>query len=319
MYKVALIGEFHQAGKQILEKNNINYFETLDYDYNNLRTLLIDCDGIGVRTAKLPSEVLAACKKLKIVARHGVGYDSIDLNYLNSNQIPLAITGKSNAVAVAEHVITLFLSISRKIIDCHYIVKNGDYTKKTLIKNTVELFNKKVLIAGYGRIGKEVAKRLSSFECEIMIYDPYLEKNNIDINPYSYVDLETGLKSSDFITLHMPLTDETVNIISKKQISLMKDTAILVNTARGGIINQKDLFNALQDNKILGAGLDVYTNEPPKANDEILKAKNIVFTPHNAALTIECRKRMSIETIENILNHLNNKTNFENIVNKKFL
>ena len=319
MFKVALIGEFQQVGKDLLEKNNINYFETLDYDIESLKLKLSDCDAIGVRTAKIPSEVLSHCSKLKIVARHGVGYDSVDIDYLNKHRIPLAITGKSNAVAVAEHVIALFLSLSRRIIDCHFIVKNAEFSKKTLLDNTVELFNKKVLIIGFGRIGKEVAKRLSAFECEIFVCDPFLEKKGIDIKPYKFVDLQTGLKFSNFITIHILLTKETKNFISKKELSLMKEDTILVNTSRGGIINQEDLCLALEQKKLLGAGLDVFTNEPPEGNDIILSAKNIVFTPHNAALTLECRKRMAIETIENILDHLQYNTNIENIVNKDIL
>ena len=319
MTKIALIGEFHDAGKEILTSNKINFIEIFDYDFENLKKQLADCDAIGVRTAKLPAEVLSHCKLLKIVARHGVGYDSVDLEYLNQNKIPLAITGKSNAVSVAEHVITMFLVSARKIIECHELVKKGEFSKKTLIQNTVELFNKKILIIGYGRIGKEVAKRLHSFDCEIFVHDPFVEKSNININPYKFIDLKSGLQNADFITIHVPLTDETKNLISKKELSLMKKNTIIVNTARGGIVNQDDLFQSLAENKILGAGLDVFTHEPPEKNDIILQAKNIVFTPHNAALTNECRRRMSIETIENILTHLDNKTDLDNIINKNIL
>ena len=319
MTKVALIGEFHEAGKKILEENNINYFSTFDYDFENLKNCLSDCDAIGIRTAKLPAEVLSHCSKLKIVARHGVGYDSVDLNYLNTKKIPLAITGTSNAVSVAEHVITMFLSLSRRIIDCHNLVRDGEYVNKTLIQKTVELFNKKVLIIGYGRIGKEVAKRLSSFDCEILIHDPILESKNTDVSPYKFVDLETGLKNANFITIHIPLLENTKNLISKNEFSIMKNDTIIVNTSRGGIVNQEDLKLALEEEKILGAGLDVFTNEPPDSDDPILSAKNIIFTPHNAALTLECRTRMSIETIENILSHINNNTNIDNIINKNIL
>ena len=217
--------------------------------------------------------MLSHCKSLKIVARHGVGYDSVDLEYLNQNKIPLAITGKSNAVSVAEHVITMFLVSARKIIECQELVKKGEFSKKTLIQNTVELFNKKILIIGYGRIGKEVAKRLHSFDCEIFVHDPFVEKHNININPYKFIDLKSGLQNADFITIHVPLTDGTKNLISKKELSLMKKNTIIVNTARGGIVNQDDLFQSLAENKILGAGLDVFTHEPPEKNDIILQAK----------------------------------------------
>ncbi len=319
MYKVVLLGEFHKSGKELLKKNKINLVEILDNDSDYLKQALVDCDGIGIRTSNLTEEILSSCLNLKIVARHGVGYDNVDIDYLNQKRIPLAVTGKSNAVSVAEHVITLFLSISRRIIDSHNLVKNGDFSKKNLIKKTVEIFNKKILIIGYGRIGKEVAKRLSSFDCKILIYDPYVENKITDISPHTFVDLQTGLKEADFITIHIPLSVDTTNLISKSEFSLMKNDAILINTSRGGIVNEEDLKMALDEEKILGAGLDVFSKEPPDINDTILSAKNIIFTPHNSALTIECRSRMSIETAENILNHLQNKTNVDNIVNKHVL
>ena len=319
MFKVALVGEFHEAGKNLLRSKKIDIVETLKYEIEDLQQTLSDCDAIGIRTAKLPAEVLLKCKNLKIVARHGVGYDAVDLDYLNEHKIPLAITGSSNAVAVAEHVITMFLSLSKKILESNTIVKNGKYTKKTLIQNTVELFNKKIFIIGFGRIGKEVANRLKAFQTEILVYDPILEKKGIDIYPYKFVDLETGLKESNYITIHIPLNNETKDFISQKELMHMKDDAILVNTSRGGIVNQDDLVKFLNQGKLLGVGLDVFTVEPPTQDDPILTAPNVILTPHNAALTVECRMRMSIETAENIIGVLENNPNKENIINKKIL
>ena len=319
MFKVALVGEFHEAGKNLLRSKKIDIVETLKYEIEDLQQTLSDCDAIGIRTAKLPAEVLSKCKNLKIVARHGVGYDAVDLDYLNEHKIPLAITGSSNAVAVAEHVITMFLSLSKKILESNTIVKNGKYTKKTLIQNTVELFNKKIFIIGFGRIGKEVANRLKAFQTEILVYDPILEKKGIDIYPYKFVDLETGLKESNYITIHIPLNNETKDFISQKELMHMKDDAILVNTSRGGIVNQDDLVKFLNQGKLLGVGLDVFTVEPPTQDDPILTAPNVILTPHNAALTVECRMRMSIETAENIIGVLENNPNKENIINKKIL
>ncbi len=319
MLKVALVGEFHDVGKIFLKNKNFDIIEIQNYDFEYLKKHLASCDAIGIRTAKLPKEVLSECKKLKIVARHGVGYDSIDLDYLNQNSIPLAITGSSNAVAVAEHVIAMFLGISKKIVECHKTVEGGNYTTKTMLQNTVELYNKKFFIIGYGRIGKEVAKRLAAFDTEIFVFDPYLQESGVDISPFKFVDLEYGLKEADYVTIHIPLNNNTRDFISQEELKLMKNGSILVNTSRGGVVNQKDLLEALKNKKLLGAGLDVYTNEPPLKDDPILSAPNILFTPHNAALTIECRMRMSLETAENITSILENRPNKENIVNKKVL
>ena len=317
--KIALIGEFHEIGINVVKEKKIECIQSLDYEEESLIRILQDVDAIGVRTSKLTRKILEKCSNLKIVARHGVGYDSVDLDYLNEKKIPLAITGTSNAVAVAEHVLMMFLSLSKKIIFADSLVKDGNFSKKTLIHDTYELYQKKIFILGFGRIGKEVAKRCLAFDTNIFVYDPFVQAKDVENLGCQLTSLEEGIKIADFITLHMPLNAKTKNLIAKKELQQMKKNCILVNTARGGIINQNDLIEALNNNNIFGSGLDVFSPEPPESNDPILKTKNLILTPHNAALTLECRKRMSVETVENIILHLENKTNKMNIVNKEVL
>jgi len=317
--KVALIGKFHQVGIDILDKKQIQCDQIYDTSPENLIRHLIDVDAIGVRTAKLSRDILESCSKLKIVARHGVGYDSVDLNYLNEKKIPLAVTGTANAVAVAEHVMMMFLGLAKKSHFADHLVKQGGFAKKNLIQDTYELFQKNILIAGFGRIGKEVAKRCLSFDTKVFVFDPYVERSEIENNGCIVISFEEGIKIADFITLHMPLTDKTNNLIAYKELQTMKPNCILVNTARGGIVNQNDLAQALNSDIIFAAGLDVFIPEPPESTSPILNTKNLMLSPHNAALTLECRKRMSIETIENILSHLNGDTNKSNIINKEIL
>ena len=317
--KIAFIGEFHEIGINFAKEKKIECIETLNYEEESLVKILQDVDAIGVRTSKLTRNILKKCLNLKIVARHGVGYDAVDLDYLNERKIPLAITGTSNAVAVAEHVLMMFLSLSKKITFADSLVKNGNFSKKTLIHDTYELYQKNIFILGFGRIGKEVAKRCLAFDTNVFIYDPFVQAKDVESLGCKLISFEEGIKIADYITLHMPLNTKTKNLIAKNELQEMKKNCILVNTARGGIINQNDLIEALNNNNIFGSGLDVFSPEPPKLNDPILKTKNLILTPHNAALTLECRKRMSMETVENIIFHLENKTNKMNIINKEVL
>ena len=237
-----------------------------------------------------------------------------DLKYLNENKIPLAITGTSNAVSVAEHVLMMFLSSARRTIFADKLVKDGKFSDKTLVKNTYELFQKNILIIGFGRIGKALAKRCLAFEAKVFVYDPFVEKTVIEESQCHYIDFKEGLSLADFITLHLPLSEKTMNLISHNEFNLMKKNCILVNTARGGIINENDLSEALNKNYIFGAGLDVFNNEPPEKNNPLLKNNKVFLSPHTATFTEECAERMGIETIQNIIDFFDKKLDNSKIV-----
>ena len=319
--KIALIGKIHEDGLKILEKEKVNILEINNLDENNLIEKLKDIDGIVLRTAKLNSKVLSECSKLKIIVRHGVGYDNVDLKYLNNNNIALGITSTSNAVSVAEHVLTLFLYLTKNLHLSDQLTRNGKFQDKFNLPNFFELYKKNILILGFGRIGQEVAKRCLGFESNVYVYDPFVDNQYIINNNCIPVEKQEGYKIADYITIHLPLNEKTKNLISLEEFKLFKKNLILVNTARGGIINEKELFNALKEKKIAGAGLDVFENEPPPKNYPLFSLDNIVLSPHNAALTLECRKRMAIESCETVIYFLNKnkKLNYNNIVNKEFV
>ena len=319
--KIALIGKIHEDGLKILEKEKANILEINNLDENSLIEKLKDIDGIVLRTAKLNSKVLSECLKLKIIVRHGVGYDNVDLKYLNNNNIALGITSTSNAVSVAEHVLTLFLYLTKNLHLSDQLTRNGKFQDKFNLPNFFELYKKNILILGFGRIGQEVAKRCLGFESNVYVYDPFVDNQYIINNNCIPVGKEEGYKIADYITIHLPLNEKTKNLISLEEFTLFKKNLILVNTARGGIINEKELFNALKEKKIAGAGLDVFENEPPPKNHPLFNLDNIVLSPHNAALTLECRKRMAIESCETVIYFLNKnkKLNDNNIVNKDFI
>ena len=319
--KVAVLGKVDQKGLSFLKENEFKVIEIENFEIQNLKEQLKDVDGILLRTTKLDKEILEHCDNLKIISRHGVGYDNVDLDFLNDNKIALCITSTSNAVSVAEHVLSFFIYLTKKLSLSDSLVKEGNFEKRSELPNFFELYKKKVLIIGFGRIGKEVAKRCLGFDMEVYVYDPFLDNEIIIRNQCIPIEKNQGLAIADFITIHLPLNGDTKNFISQTELNQMRKNSILVNTSRGGIVNENDLCIALDSKKIQGAGMDVFVSEPPESNHPFFKLDNILLTPHNAALTLECRERMSLEASQNIVFFLNNMSelNVENLVNKKYL
>mgnify|MGYP001250957688 CR=1 FL=1 len=319
--KIAVMGEIHPDGWKIFEENNLESFELLNFEEHNLKKELSEVDAILLRTARLSNDVLSYCNKLKIVSRHGVGYDNVNVDYLNKKNIALGITSTSNAVSVAEHVLTSFLYLSKNIHLSDKLTREGRFNDKSSLPNFFELYQKNIVIFGFGRIGKAVAKRCLGFEANVYVYDPFVSKDVVEENNCKVVDKTNGFKIADYISIHLPLNTETKNFIDEQELSIMKKTVIVVNTARGGIINETSLVHSLQNKKILGTGLDVFEKEPPDENHPLFNLDNVILSPHNAALTIECRKRMAVESAENITFFLlnNKRLNLDNIVNKEEL
>ncbi len=319
--KVAVLGKVDQKGLSFLKENEFKVIEIENFEIQNLKEQLKDVDGILLRTTRLDKEILQHCDNLKIISRHGVGYDNVDLDFLNENKIALCITSTSNAVSVAEHVLSFFIYLTKNLSLSDSLVKEGNFEKRSELPNFFELYKKKVLIIGFGRIGKEVAKRCLGFDMEVYVYDPFLDNEIIIRNQCIPIEKNQGLTIADFITIHLPLNGDTKNFISQTELNLMRKNSILVNTSRGGIVNENDLCIALDSKKIQGAGMDVFVSEPPESNHPFFKLDNILLTPHNAALTLECRERMSLEASQNIVFFLNNMSelNVENLVNKKYL
>ena len=319
--KVAVLGKVDQKGLSFLKENEFKVIEIENFEIQNLKEQLKDVDGILLRTTRLDKEILEHCDNLKIISRHGVGYDNVDLDFLNENKIALCITSTSNAVSVAEHVLSFFIYLTKNLSLSDSLVKEGNFEKRSELPNFFELYKKKVLIIGFGRIGKEVAKRCLGFDMEVYVYDPFLDNEIIIKNQCIPIEKNQGLAIADFITIHLPLNGDTKNFISQTELNVMKKKSILVNTSRGGIVNENDLCIALESKKIQGAGMDVFVSEPPESNHPFFKLDNILLTPHNAALTLECRERMSLEASQNIVFFLKNisELNVENLVNKKYL
>ena len=270
--KILIIQPIHPTGIKLLEDNSDYEFEIVENTDNEfLKSKIKDCDGISIRTAKLTGEVIEGSTKLKIISRHGVGYDNIDLESTKKNNITLAITATANAVAVAEHVMFMLLNISKKGNMYDETVKSGKFNDRNKLPKTVELWNKNILIAGFGRIGQALIKRCQGFEMKVFVYDPFVSKEIIEKHGGTKVDsLEEASQNMDAISLHVPLNEKTKNIINYNLLKNMKKNCIIINASRGGVINEIDLDKALNENLILGAGLDVFEVEPPDPNNPCL-------------------------------------------------
>ena len=316
MKKILIIQPIHETGIELLKYNNNYEFEIIeDPEISNLKSKIVDCDGISIRTAKLPAEAINAAKSLKIISRHGVGYDNIDLKSSKDKNITIAITTKANAIAVAEHVMFLLLSISKRKNMYDDSVKTGKFNERNRLPKTVELWNKNILIAGFGRIGKALIKRCLGFEMNVFVYDPFVSSDVIEnIGGKKVENLEDSIKKMDAVSLHVPLTEKTKNLINYELLKTMKKNCIIINAARGGIVNEFDLDRALNENFIFGAGIDVFEKEPPDDNNPLLKNDKVFLSPHTAAFTEECMTRMGVETIQNIIDFFDNKLEESKIV-----
>ena len=316
MFKVGIIDKIHDDGIELLKKNpNYEYEIITDTSKENLISALPKFDAVTLRTLKLDSQILKKCPKIKVISRHGVGYDNVDTNYLKENNISLLITAKANAVAVAEHVMYMMLSLSKGVVSYDKEARSGDFKKNVKNIKTYELLNKEILIAGFGRIGKKLIKRCLGFEMKVNIYDPYVDQDTIkNLGGRKIKDFKEGLKTADFLSIHMPLNKDTKNLINLDKLKLMKKNSIIINTARGGIINESDLIKALNENIIFGAGLDVFEKEPLEKDNPLIKNKKILLSPHTATFTKECESRMGIETVKNIIDYFEKKIDKSMIV-----
>ena len=320
--KILVVQKIHEAGMKLIISNPKYEFEIIDVeemveqiDINLFKKKVVDCDAISIRTEKLPGEVIEYAKKLKIISRHGVGYDNIDLNTTKKNNITLAITAKANAIAVAEHVMFMLLSISKGKNMYDNSVKSGRFADRNKLPKTIELWNKNILIVGFGRIGQCLIKRCLGFEMNVFVYDPFVDSEKIISLGGKKVDnLVEAVQTMDAISLHVPLNDKTKNLINISLLKTMKKNCILINAARGGIVNENDLNLALNDGLIYGAGLDVFSKEPPDENNPLLKNDKVFLSPHTSAFTEECMQRMGKETIQNIIDFFDNKLDKSKIV-----
>jgi len=312
MHKIAIVDKMHNDGINLLKNNPKFECELIeDLSKENLIAKLPRFDGITLRRGKIDAEILKKCEKLKVISRHGVGYDNIDIKFLKEKKISLLVTGSTTSVSPAEHIMFMILNISKSFDLFDKSVRNEKFgTIMHMKHNSFELFNKNILIVGFGRIGKKLIKRCLGFEMKVSVYDPFVEKNIIEnFGGEKINDLDEGLKKADILSLSVPLTKVTNNMINLEKMKIMKKTSIIINTSRGGVVNEKDLNEALDKKIIYGAGLDVFEKEPPNKDNPLLKNKKVLLSPHAATFTKECTSSMAIQTAQNIIDFFENKLN----------
>ncbi len=258
-------------------------------------------EAIIVRSqTKVDAEVIEAAKNLKIIGRAGVGVDNIDIGTATQRGIVVVNAPGGNTISTAEHAIALMLAAARKIPQADRSVKEGKWERKRFIG--IELRGKTAGVIGLGRVGFEVAKRCKALEMNVLAYDPFVSKERAEQIGVKLVDLDTLLSSSDVITVHVPRTKETIGLIGKEQFEKMKDGVIVINAARGGIVDEMALYEAIKSGKVVAAGLDVYEKEPPSPDNPLLKLENVVTTPHIAASTREAQLNVGMIIAEDIVN-----------------
>ena len=258
-----------------------------------------EADAILARAAVISEAVIQAAPKLKIVSRHGVGVDNVDVAACTRQGVLVSITGDANSEAVSEYAFGLLLAVARKVAQANAHIRAGQWNRDLFIG--LELYGKVLGIIGLGRIGSRLGRHAAGFDMEALAYDPYVDANAAQAAGIALVDLETLLRRADFISLHMPLTDETRHLIGPAELALMKSSAILVNTARGGLIDEAALYETLLNKRIAGAALDVFETEPLSQGNRLATLDNLLCSPHVAGQTEESLLRMSVDAAENIL------------------
>jgi D-3-phosphoglycerate dehydrogenase len=301
--RVLVSDPLSKKGLEILGKaKDIKYDIQSGLPPEELKKIIGGYDAIIVRSeTKLKAEIIEAGDRLKVIGRAGIGLDNVDLSAATKKGIVVMNTPQENAIAAAEHTIALMFSISRKIPQATSSMKAGKWEKKKFLG--VELYSKTFGIIGIGVIGSIVADRARGLKMKVIAYDPYISKEVAEKKGIDLVTLDELLSRSDFISIHTPLNDETRNLINQNLFKKMKDGVILVNCARGGIINEKDLYDAIKEGKVAGAALDVFEKEPATGNP-LIELEQVICTPHLGASTGEAQENVSIAIAQQIVDYL---------------
>jgi D-3-phosphoglycerate dehydrogenase / 2-oxoglutarate reductase len=281
--------------------------------------LLADADAVGLSVTPFGEADLAAAPRLRVVGRHGVGYDAVDVPALTRRGIPLMIVGTANSVTVAEHAMFMMMTLAKRGAAMAAMVREGRWGDK-FADRPVELFEKVLLVIGFGRIGTRIARRCLGMEMTVLVYDPYVAAATIRAAGCEKVDdLDSAVARADFITIHCPKTPETTGLFDAGRLARMKASSYLVNTARGGIVDEASLHAALTAGRLAGAGLDVFDREPAPLDNPLFTLPQVVVTPHAAGGTWEAGDRSGIATVRNLLSVLDGQPIRDNVVNKEVL
>jgi D-3-phosphoglycerate dehydrogenase len=295
----------------------VEILEPVEPDKLNER--IAAADAISVRNTAIPGSLIARGNRLRVVARHGVGYDAVDVPALTARKIPLMVTSQANAVSVAEHALTMMLAIAKRLFEQDAMMREGKWGQLPG-RPMVDLAGRTALVIGFGRIGHRVAKFCATLGMRTLVFDPYVDQAKIAAAGHVPVpDLDAALPEAQVLSIHCPKTPETTDLIDARRLKLLPKHAILVNTARGGIINEPALIDILGTDHLLGAGIDVFQDEPTPVQNPLFGFPNVIVSPHLAGVTVESLRRMGMQCAQNMLDALDGKPDPEMVINKEVL
>ena len=305
MYKVLVSDKLHEHGVEILKNaDNIEVDVKVGMSKEELMEVIGEYDGIVIRSAtKLTKDVLKYASKLKAIGRAGIGVDNVDIPTATEKGIVVMNTPQGNTITTAEHTLAMMMSLSRNIPQATASLKNGKWEKSKFMGT--ELFNKTLGIIGLGNIGTIVANRAIGLKMKVIGYDPFISEENASKKGVKLVSLEEIYKESDYITVHTPLTKDTKDLINKDTFAKMKDGVRIICCARGGIVNEDDLVEALNSGKVAGAAFDVFSKEPPDFSHPLFKHDKFICTPHLGASTKEAQYNVAVAVAEQMVDFLN--------------
>jgi D-3-phosphoglycerate dehydrogenase len=318
--KVLVVGQIHQDGINLLQaRADLTIKITEAHNESDLVKLVADADAILVRSAPITSLVIDSAPNLKVVSRHGVGFNSVDVEALTARRIPLTIAVGGNAVSVAEHTLYLILALAKQGQRYDTAARQGDFNfRNAPIAREIE--TSQLLVIGFGRIGTQVTRRALAFGMVVHVYDPYVPDRAIQDQAAQVVrNLHDALPQMDVVSVHCPLNEKTKNLIGSHELSLMKPNALLINTARGGIVDEAALHDTLTQGGIAGAGIDVFVTEPTNPSLNLLELENVVVSPHCAGVTVESSARTAWIAAQNILDGLDSRLDEAFVVNREVL
>ena len=302
--KILMSQPIHDAGIKFITDQGYEARVAPDFSEATLIKEVQDAQGLLVRTAEIPASVINAGKQLKVIARHGVGYDNIDVKAATARKIPVCITPRANALSVAEHVLAFMLAWAKRIVLYDAATRKNDWD----VRNSYwacDLDGKTIGILGMGRIGMLVCQKAkAAFNMEVLAYDPLVPREAMEKAGARVATIPEILTAADFVTLHVPSNPETKGMIGEAQLKMMKRSAFLINCARGPVVDEAALVKALKDGTIAGAGLDVFDPEPPMADNPLFGLPNVLLSPHSAGLTVECVIRMATHAAQAIVDVL---------------
>jgi D-3-phosphoglycerate dehydrogenase len=300
-------------------RDDVSYEVLETPSVDDLEARITELDAILLGLTPVQAPLIAKATRLKVVSRFGVGYDNVDVPALTSHGIPLTTVGGANAVTVAEHALMLMLAASRELVVHDAAVRGDNYGLRGQRKRA-DLWRKTVLVIGFGRIGQRVARLCAALEMTVIVADPYAAPVAVEAAGYRHLkDFHEGLGAADFVTLHMPGQPDGAPVLGRAEFAVMKSGAFLVNTARGSLIDEVALHEALTGGRLRGAGLDVTRQEPPEPGNPLLGLENLVLTPHIASLTEEGMARMALESAQNCLDAIDGRLRPDYVVNKEVL